>query len=300
MQIKKTVMDFFTRLGESYEKRKLMTDLGSIYQMMSEKTLVMLMTLTEDMGTKYSALQDIARKMTGDQVNKNKPLLAITEIMQKLLSERSELERLVEETFDKAIVKDVLDYRGLNLLHYISAMRTFDKFAKSLTLAVVAFERQKAGMRLSPADRHAMAFVSDKQNVEAFQVTVTALSRPFKQIAKSLNDLKGIQVVEGVDESTMGLTPGSTDVLRSGFVPVLSHIFLIPATLYNAWIMRNYELANEEVEKLKLEVMLLEQAKQGTSSSEEQAALDKQISYYNNRIQKLLAVIEDIEDEAAA
>ena len=300
MQIKKTVMDFFSRLNSSYEKKRIMNQLANSYQMLSEKTIVMLGTLDESMGAKYKHLQMLSSKMKGDQINQKRPLISILGVAEKLLIERNDLERTIEQAFGKAVIRDVLDYRGLNLLHYVAAIETFNKYSKALTLAIVAYERQAAGMRISPADKHALRYVEDKANTEAFLVVLSALARPFSQIAKALNDLKGIQVVEGVDEATMGLTHGSTDVLRSGFVPIFSNIFLIVGNLYNEWVIRNYELANEEVEKLKLEVMLLEQAKQGTSSSEEQAALDKQISYYNNRIQKLLAVIEDIEEEAAA
>jgi hypothetical protein len=85
-----------------------------------------------------------------------------------------------------------------------------------------------------------------------------------------------------------------TDPLTLGFIPLIGSISYRVGLAINLYLARRQELAREEAEKLKLTVLLTRRKMESINDPAEEAKLQKQIDYYNNRISKLSGKLEDM------
>jgi len=292
--LKKYVNGFFSSLSSSIEKRRIMTEVEHVFKELEDSTIKQYSRLSPDF-KRVESYDEIRRGIKSEEVDLRRMSLqeGILAIARKLVDDKDDIEDMIDESFKNVIIREAMDYHEVNILIYVGAMRTFNDFARYLATALIAGERQELGYRMKGYDKEAVEYVNDEANIESFQKTFEALSRPFDDFMKALKDLKGIKADEDFNERAVGLRANATDPMRMGFLPPRLHPFVLLGRIWNDLVASSYESAKVEAERIQIDLMLIEQAK---ATGEADDSLTEQSEYLAKRLAKLKAKQRQIEE----
>lgn len=291
-------MKFISRMFEviapSIQKRTVQSDAESTYQQIDEFTVPMMASVTPEMG-EHQKLSKLNAGMRADGYNGKLGLQRVVlETLQKLKGDEKRVLNLIDQYYGSLIMKDTMDFAGVNLLKYLNFLSFFNRYARNLAIAMIAYQKDDAGYKLNGTQRMAIEFVESDNNIAAFHTTFKAMYMPHKEVLAILSRLEDITATVDFDEAAAGMRPGSTDGFKSGFIPVEINPILMVGMLANSWTRRQYDLAKTEAEMLRLEVQALELRKAGISDPEELKRIDHSIKYYNKVCIEQLTKIEDL------
>ena len=272
-----------------------MNEVRDTIKEMKDYTYRMLISLTDEVGATSMVVESLYKRLRSAGASGDSTREMLAGFCKTLIDKERDIIDIVEESFRNAVVKETLDYKQLNIIHYINAIGYCNRYMRAYVSAVVGFERERAGKDVSKLHKLSMAFVSDVDNLNTFIACYEALRNPTGDFYKSLEKLQGIQVDPDLDERSMGLRSGATDPLKLGFLPPSLNPVFYAGLVVNQWKAYSYEQAKYEYEQLELEVISLRRSQDGL---EPDPAIEKQIDYYMSRITKLEVKIKKIEDGA--
>lgn len=225
------------------------------------------------------------------------PVGFIRETFTKLAENEQAFKTLYTESFKNGALKEALTYKQVQLLHLLKAVDFASTYARRLALSLAHAEMNTLESA-KPIDGEYMEFVLNKNNMESFVIVLSALNHKFSEIQHMLEKIKDLSYSPDQEELIAKMRGKSVDPLSMGLVPVVGDIAVFFGEMRNLYVKRRFESSQDEKQKLELTILLLERKKEG-ASPEELEKIQQQIDYYSNRINKLNAYIESVEEEVA-
>lgn len=291
--------EFFMSLLPSLSRREIIIDVTHSYDELREIVIPMYdLNVEGDFKGKLSVEMDRMLKKSKVDFSKNS-FTTIGKLLKKIEANEEDVIKMLENEFAKTIIKDVIDYKKLNIIKYVEALNFVNDYARRYILALVheEFDGDIASKITGPVDKATHAWVNDAGNMESFIKVLEILTPDLKNFLGTLKNLEG-HVFEPSEWEAIRATSGSKlDPNGFGFIPVRWNPIYHMGLAINTWRIAKYERNKEESAKLQLMVMALVEQKSKTSDKEKLENLAKQIKYHSNRINILTAKIEDIEDQ---
>lgn len=200
-----------------------------------------------------------------------------------------------DKLYNRVILKDNMDYTKVYTLRYVDGLLFFTDYARKLLLSVVGAKVADADI-VSPVDRMDVEYVNDNTNMRAFCMMLDILQLPFTELKRDLSRLDNVQFKSETHDNVMANEPSLAGI-RVNFLPVVGHVTIFLGKLRNTYVSNRLEAARLEKEKLQVKLLLLRRMEE-ESDKEELESLQKQIKFYNNRLNKVSAKIEDILEDA--
>lgn len=290
------IIPFFKSLLPNFEKGRLVSDVESTFKEM-KITREMYMVIPGDyipvIKTKFSALDKAAKNSIsmyrGDMIS------LIANVIDERLKEKDNLMDYIDDTFSKVVLKETLDYQKVNLLRYIEGISFFNTYARKLILVATNYRVDDRTVS-SVVDKMNEAYVNDAQNIKTFVAVLSSLTSSVNSVKTALSKMANVTFNPDMHNLILRQQGANTDPLAFGFLPIIGTVTYKVGLAINLYLSRRQELAQEEAEKLKLTVLLLRRKAESTVDVDEVTKLTKQIEYYNNRINKISASIEDMSE----
>lgn len=204
---------------------------------------------------------------------------------------------MVESRIGTVVGRDLaatgLSYSKANLLRFIEVANFVAKYARKLLLWTYANENVALGLRigdpLAPAE---MGYLV--QNRAAFISGLSVVAKKTKVIEAALNNIPNLIVVPAEAEAvsqTVGMA--RLDPLQTGLIPIkLNPIYHIRMAIAEYQVAR-YKAGQEEKRALEYRLLALKELAEGTQD----AKLEQQIEYTENRLQKLNFKLAKMEED---
>lgn len=295
---------FFSGLLPNFEKKRIMEDLS-----VSFKELEVLEELYSVIGSDYNKVMSTEFKTLVKEMGKNVPnfrgdvMTYLSGIIKARLSEKAKLEKFVDEIYGPVVLKDAMDYRKLHMLRYIDGFTFFNTYARKLLLVatdkLVKMDKSKQGLKTaaSVVDKLDNEYVMDYRNIRSFAYVTGALSHDIKEIRLALSKMAKVNFSPENHAVVVADKGSMADPLRLGLMPGVGSLIYFIGMNYNVYLVKRQEMMIEEKEKLQVKILLLNRLLEGETDKAAIAKLDKQISYYDNRINKLASQLEDLQEE---
>lgn len=290
------IIPFFKSLLPNFEKKRMISDIESTFKEMkitSEMYNVVPGDYIPVIKSKFSVLDKAIKNEVsmyrGDLIN----FLSI--LIGERIKEKDALVDYVDDVFTNVILKDTLDYQKVNLLRYIEGISFFNTYARKLILVATNY-RTDNKTAVSVVDKMDEEFIHNPVNIKTFATVVASLNSSVNSVKLALNKLANVTFNPEMHNLVLRQQGANVDPLAFGFIPLVGHITYSVGMQINLYLSKRQELAEAEAEKLKITVLMLRRQAEATVDEVEIARLTKQIDYFNNRINKLTAHLEDMSE----
>lgn len=291
--------EFFRRLRPKLDMREVTLELSHGYEVLDQTVLTMYeldLAVRLDSPTMNQLSAVMGRVLS--RAEGKYPYPTVAKAARTISEQADDVHELMEAAFNRKVVKDVIDYRGLNLLRYAEGLEFFNNYAIALAQVVAHESHEAADLPVSPVDRRNVDFVRSATNMETFVRVLEILRRPVKEFARAIKDLEG-QVFDIDSYDVVKTTTGrKTDPVGVGFLPLGLNPFYYAGLKLNERRLLRQQKHKEEVAKYQLTLLRIKKTREGTSNPEDLERLDKQIKNYSNLINRIQAKIEPLEEVA--
>jgi len=298
------IKNFFSAMLPDFEKSRIMDDLAEDYKelnILKEMYSVMPNEIDDYI---LASNKELVRQMERYVKDYRNTITGhIQEVTDLRLKESTELESFIDDIYGRVVLKDNMDYRKVQMVRFIDGLAFYIKYAKALLLVsttdMVNDLREGAkikGMRSVVVDED-REFIRDSNNIRSFAIMSDALAKPVKEIRDALNKMSKVQFDEQTHDMMVKSNGVDADPLRMGLLPVIGSFVYHVGLAINNYLAYRQEATKEELERLQVQVMLLRRLKESEVDKSAVAKLDKQIKYYDNRINKLRGKLEDMVDD---
>jgi len=292
-----TISKVVAHLFEKTDKAIILNRVEEVFKNISNHTVPMAQ-IDDSIGenTKVMKLLDArlrSRRLPVDGYQQN-PTRFIRETFTKAADDEAEYVKLFKNSFSRDVFKESLTYDQSQLMTFLLVLEEASDYARQLFFILPRLEMD---IPLKSKEQHIYDTVMDENNLELFAIVLSALRKGPKEIQQLLAKIKEINYNPD-DEAIIARVKGkAADPLSMNLIPVIGNLYVFFGELSNKRTKRKYEEGKEELARLETTIFYLEQRKEG-ASDEELARIQKQIDYYTDRINKLEAMIEDIEEGA--
>jgi hypothetical protein len=290
--------EFFKSLLPSLSKRDMVWDLTHTYEELQQIVIPMYdMNIDGDFRGHIATEMDKRLKKSKLDFSKNS-YKTIGKLLKKIDENEEDVVKMMEHEFAREVIKDALDYKKINIIYYVEALNFVNDYARRFISAVISqeYESELAHKIIGPVDKATVAWVADDRNMDSFIRVLEILTPAVKSFLDKLKDLEG-HIFDPIEwESIKSVSGSKMDPVEFGFVPVRMNLIYHVGMAINGWRVAKYERNKEELARVQLMVIALEEQRAKTQDKEKLDNLTQQIRYYGNRINVLSAKIEDMED----
>lgn len=288
----RTLAGFTKAMVPTFEKMRLVEDLES-----SHKKLRELEPFYNTHGREFAsytrqnfgALDKALRRFVGDY--RGNPVETIHKAIKLRVAEQEQLTSYVDKTYGKILLRDAFDYQKLMMLRYATLIAFFVDYGRKLML-VLANEMVSDIDIASPIDRQDAEYVRSPDNIEGFARVLNVMTMEMKDIRSALDELNKIQFNPDQHDINMRVQGGKMDPMGFGYLPVVGSLVFFLGRQWNLYLAHTQEQAQMEVEKLNVKLAALRTQREGDLTPEERDRINRQLDYYNDRLNKLDAKLE--------
>ena len=292
------IKSFFMAMLPSFEKKRINNDLDSafkemaytreMYGVMERDYIDVFKNRLPGVGAAFDKYD--AKGFRGDVIGHLK------RIMDARIKGQGNTEKYIDDIYASVVMRDVLDYEKVNMLHYVSGLSFFNTYARKLILVATNYRINDTTI-VSATDRLDEEFILNSKNMDAFGAIVAAMSLPIKDIRKMMGPLAKVAFEPDSHDHLVRTEGGKVDPLRFGYLPIAGTIVYHTGLAINLYHKYRQELAKEEREKLQVQILLLRRQKEKNPDPAETAKLEKQIRYYSDRVSKITGKLEEMAEE---
>lgn len=235
----------------------------------------------------------------------------IAETIDIILDNEDAIEAMIAKDFTEENLKVIADYYKLNILKYIEMLAFFIDYSRRWLNSVV-FETvvnvsaglpKVKGMYIttaiditSPTFKKDIQFVTNIDNITVFATAVNMLAMPLSKFLSEIKDLEGHTYSDDDWSNTHNPVSAKLDPFHANFItPYSWNMYLLIGKMLNGLKVKRHERNKADVARLQLMLMAMEQEKTVNTDPKRLEALEKQINYYSNLVNKLSAEIEEME-----
>lgn len=228
----------------------------------------------------------VDRSVSGNFVN----------VIAKSIVRSQETVSILEEKVDKLFGRDVtatgITYARANILRYIEMVAFANKYARKLLVWVYDLEKRELKIKIGdPFTKAEMKWLVDNRLAFLKSIEIMSLEpRTVKVLIEKIPDM--VVVPDEVDmvNETVGRT--TIDPLSMGLIPLVIHPIYHIRMAFTEWQVARYQASLEEKRALEYRLLALKEAREGR----EDAKLEQQIEYNENRIKKLNYKLKQFEE----
>ncbi len=206
------------------------------------------------------------------------------------------VEDLIAKTYNEDVAAGGLTYLKANLLQYVEITGFVSKYARKFLLYTFVMEAaayEANSLKMSESLTKAeLRWI--EENFLNFSQAFKIVSTPKAKLAKQFADVPDI-VITGNNEDTLMRTQGvKMDPMSMRFIASWLNPIYHLRMMVAEWQVNRYNAAKEELKIIQLRKLHLERLRDGKAD----ARLEKEISYLEERAQKLNYKIQQMEDDA--
>ena len=288
--------DFIRSLLPDFDKSRITEDLRLAYDELRDKTLPAYKQADQFLAKHKFQSQEVINLETVLKASFTKPptgniISVLYHGLQQSLVTLAETSRLIERSYGEDILGQGLTYYKASLLQLAEYVQFITRYTRRLLNYIYVAEtaqyenQQSINEALIPADIEWIL-----GNFENFCKAFVITSKDIKDINNSLKDIPDIQVTPD-NAGNQAIHAKQLDPLGFGFIPValnpIYHIRMAIAT----WQTNKYHATKAEIQCLQLRIANLKAVQSGKPD----ANIQKEINYYEERVQNLLRKNAELE-----
>lgn len=226
------------------------------------------------------------------------PIAGISKVINGLPDRLEKLDELIRKTFKGDVARDAMNYREVSILQYLNALTFVVDYSGPLLDRIVAAEvavqskrPQDVDAQLKPAQRKYL-----DENLKRFGDALTIAAQPIAQVLNEISKIPEVTVVpenHEVAAATVGLH--KLDPLKFNLIGLGTN----PAYFIGKWWVdrqvAKYEATKEERKTVELRLLSLRNAYSG----KQDASVEAQIKYNENRLADLSRKVAKMEERWA-
>jgi len=205
------------------------------------------------------------------------------------------LRKQVEREFGGKIVREAVDFKQANFLRYIDSIDFYLRYARSMLLVVTNLQINPNEDITKHFTMHEIKFLSD--TAKHFVYLTAMFSQPVSVTEKVFDAVPSV-VVSDADQQAIEAVLGNvkTDPTQSGFLPLDYNPFFLIGRRRAERRVKRLRAAEAAATATELTLSKLLEAQAGGSND---PAVQKQIDYYTNQLNKLNDEVDQINAEVA-
>ena len=294
------ILEFSRSLLPDFTRARILEDIEITRRELNEATLPPYRT-AEDLFGKKKLLSTYSQTFESDfdrdvKINhKGNFIVGIYETLENMVENIDMVERLVHRRFASDVIKDAMTIFKLNLLQYVEMMSFVVKYARRLLIVVLTAEVNAANKE------NEMDGILDSEiqylaaGRDSFNRGIRVMSDKKKTVEDRFDSIPEIGANDdAIQMANATAEPLDLDPFAFGLIPLgLNPIYHVRLAI-SEWQAKRYRTAEEESRMLEFRLLQLQEIAKGNKD----AALQQQIEYNQNRLNKLRYSLKEMEEDA--
>lgn len=224
-------------------------------------------------------------------------LLHIAKNLPTILKNIDSVETLAEKILTDNIVGSGLNYKQAVLLRYVDATFLVAKYARLLLGFVMAYE--SAEFKENSIDPDESITKSDRaylasKGLDFCRAYAAIIGAPAQTLDK-FNAVPEIEINKSDADFVASSQGDKVDPFRMGFIATNANPIYFVRMAIAEWEHKRFQESKSEAQLLELRLLQMKKLQK----NQPDAALERQITYMENRVQKLRAELADVESQYA-
>lgn len=294
------ILEFSRSLLPDFTRARILEDIEITRRELNEATLPPYRTAEDLFGKKkllstYSQTFESVFDRDVKINHKGNFIVGIYETLENMVENIDMVERLVHKRFASDVIKDAMTIFKLNLLQYVEMMSFVVKYARRLLIVVLTAEVNAANKE------NEMDGILDSEiqylaaGRDSFNRGIRVMSDKKKTVEDRFDSIPEIGANDdAIQMANATAEPLDLDPFAFGLIPLgLNPIYHVRLAI-SEWQAKRYRTAEEESRMLEFRLLQLQEIARGNKD----AALQQQIEYNQNRLNKLRYSLKEMEEDA--
>ena len=294
------ILEFSRSLLPDFTRARILEDIEITRRELNEATLPPYRTAEDLFGKKkllstYSQTFESVFDRDVKINHKGNFIVGIYETLENMVENIDMVERLVHRRFASDVIKDAMTIFKLNLLQYVEMMSFVVKYARRLLIVVLTAEVNAANKE------NEMDGILDSEiqylaaGRDSFNRGIRVMSDKKKTVEDRFDSIPEIGANDdAIQMANATAEPLDLDPFAFGLIPLgLNPIYHVRLAI-SEWQAKRYRTAEEESRMLEFRLLQLQEIARGNKD----AALQQQIEYNQNRLNKLRYSLKEMEEDA--
>lgn len=294
------ILEFSRSLLPDFTRARILEDIEITRRELNEATLPPYRTAEDLFGKKkllstYSQTFESVFDRDVKINHKGNFIVGIYETLENMVENIDMVERLVHKRFASDVIKDAMTIFKLNLLQYVEMMSFVVKYARRLLIVVLTAEVNAANKE------NEMDGILDSEiqylaaGRDSFNRGIRVMSDKKKTVEDRFDSIPEIGANDdAIQMANATAEPLDLDPFAFGLIPLgLNPIYHVRLAI-SEWQAKRYRTAEEESRMLEFRLLQLQEIAKGNKD----AALQQQIEYNQNRLNKLRYSLKEMEEDA--
>ena len=294
------ILEFSRSLLPDFTRARILEDIEITRRELNEATLPPYRTAEDLFGKKkllstYSQTFESVFDRDVKINHKGNFIVGIYETLENMVENIDMVERLVHKRFASDVIKDAMTIFKLNLLQYVEMMSFVVKYARRLLIVVLTAEVNAANKE------NEMDGILDSEiqylaaGRDSFNRGIRVMSDKKKTVEDRFDSIPEIGASDdAIQMANATAEPLDLDPFAFGLIPLgLNPIYHVRLAI-SEWQAKRYRTAEEESRMLEFRLLQLQEIAKGNKD----AALQQQIEYNQNRLNKLRYSLKEMEEDA--
>jgi len=291
---------YVTSLLPSFDKGRVEEDIRVLNEELRENTIPPYQSAAEHFSREKftSKLTQEFDQTFGRSTNLERSLqgrypVSIHKVFERSLETLGNLESEIDKLFGRDIAAGGLTYARANMLRLLEVMSFATRYSRKLLLWTYHEEKKALGRDIGePFTKAEIEWLHENRN--AFFAAMRVLGRKPREITGALKNIPDMVVVpEEVEVAEQTVGSAKLDPLSMGLIPIkLNPIYHVRMAIAEFQVAR-YKSGVEERRALEYRMLALKELREG----KEDARLEQEIEYTENRIKKLNHKLAKMEEE---
>lgn len=294
------ILEFSRSLLPDFTRARILEDIEVTRRELNEATLPPYRTAEDLFGKKkllstYSQTFESVFDRDVKINHKGNFIVGIYETLENMVENIDMVERLVHKRFASDVIKDAMTIFKLNLLQYVEMMSFAVKYARRLLIVVLTAEVNAANKE------NEMDGILDSEiqylaaGRDSFNRGIRVMSDKKKTVEDRFDSIPEIGASDdAIQMANATAEPLDLDPFAFGLIPLgLNPIYHVRLAI-SEWQAKRYRTAEEESRMLEFRLLQLQEIAKGNKD----AALQQQIEYNQNRLNKLRYSLKEMEEDA--
>lgn len=296
-EIIKGLGEFARKLAPQMGKKDIVEEASNLYMELNSSILPMYETIMPNIA-KNQINKDLMHEVKKAKFRTEKDFVqTVQKALTIIADQEDDVIAMVEKVVGREVNKGAMDYRQVNTLYYLNGLAWFLEYASNAIQCIVVEELKGKMDVVSPVDKAAYQEIMDITAMKSFTRLLDILTMKVSQFESRLKHLDGY-LFDPYEYDTISRTAiAKIDPMNLGLIPVDFNPVYIVGKMINAWSANRHDKRKEELAKLQMMVICLRDLASNTMDEAQKKSLEEQIKYHSNRINKISAKIEAVEEE---
>lgn len=294
------IMNYTRSLLPDFSRARVLEDIEVTRRELNETTLPAFRTAADLFGkkkllSKYSQTFDSNFDRDARIAHKGNWIMGTHETLENMVDTLDMIESLAHKRFASDVLKETMTILKLNLLQFVELMFFVVRYSRRALIVCLTTEVNAANK-----DDEFLGILDSEltwlsKNKDSFFRGIRCMSDKRQTVEERFEQIPEIRADEDSIKMAMATAePGQIDPMAFGLIPLgLNPIYHVRLAI-SEWQARRYRCAEEEAQMLNFRLIQLRELQAGNKD----AALQQQIEYNQNRLNKIRYDLKQMEEDA--